>query len=397
MLLDRVVMLLYSILYVCFFFPDRTSSMEGNALNDPLVENQSRKAETEVDVNSGKSSSDTKEEEKEQIEKLIAKSDVETSALSKRQRKKLLKHQRWLDTRQERKKREKEKLRQRLEAKRAAGEACGNIRKKLKRVTMATSKCKQCVVIDMSFDDLMIEKHLCQCVKQISRCYSANRRVTDPMQLYVTSFSGRCKELMARQNGYDNWDVHFKPEYYMDVFPKDQVVYLTSESENVLTSVDENKVYVIGGLVDHNVHKGLCHKLAVEKSIQHAKLPIDEFIEMKTRKVLTIDHVFRILLGVSHGMSWKDSFLDIIPARKGAVGKDDASPESNLDEKESDEDRNIKSLKYAENVSLQNHSLLKISDEKEFNEHVDRKCLEDKENETKPEGVLDSNTDNKIS
>lgn len=53
----------------------------------------------------------------------------------------------------------------------------------------------------------------------------------------------------------------------------------------VLSELDDTKVYVIGGLVDHNSHKGLCYNLAVRKGYGHARLPIDEFVEMKTRKV----------------------------------------------------------------------------------------------------------------
>jgi tRNA (guanine9-N1)-methyltransferase len=36
--------------------------------------------------------------------------------------------------------------------------------------------------------------------------------------------------------------------------------------------------------------QGLCHRLAIEKGLRHGRLPIGENIDMKTRKVLTIDH-----------------------------------------------------------------------------------------------------------
>ena len=54
----------------------------------------------------------------------------------------------------------------------------------------------------------------------------------------------------------------------------------------------------------------------------HARLPIDEFIKMKTRKVLTVDHVFSILAAVTSGKSWKDAFLDVLPDRKGIESKE---------------------------------------------------------------------------
>merc|ERR1712059_94784 len=134
----------------------------------------------------------------------------------------------------------------------------------------------------------------------MGKCYSINRRLPNPLQLHMTSFEGR----------------------FDKVFPSDDIVYLSSDSENVLTDLEENKVYIIGALVDHNHNKGICHSKATEAGVATARLPIDEFISMKTRKVLTINHVYEILASVTQGKSWKEAFLEVIPDRKGIMVKE---------------------------------------------------------------------------
>lgn len=47
----------------------------------------------------------------------------------------------------------------------------------------------------------------------------------------------------------------FRTEHYSEFVAQEELVYLTSDSPNVLHELDLEKVYVIGGLVDHNHHK----------------------------------------------------------------------------------------------------------------------------------------------
>ncbi|XP_076671155.1 tRNA (guanine(9)-N(1))-methyltransferase Trmt10A isoform X2 [Andrena cerasifolii] len=213
-----------------------------------------------------------------------------SASLSKRQMKRVQRRAKWLEGKVERRMREREKVRQKRAFARANNIDLGPSRKALKKSTMADSDCKVGVTIDLSFDDLMIDKDIGKLSKQILRCYTLNRRALAPMQFSLTSFNGKSREDMQKHLGYENWDVKFHEESYLDVYPKDKLIYLTSESQNVINHLEHDCVYVIGGLVDHNSCKGLCHKVAIQAGIRHGRLPLDKFLQMKARKVLTIDH-----------------------------------------------------------------------------------------------------------
>lgn len=253
-------------------------------------------------------------------------SQIETDEanLSKRALKKLKKRQEWLDNKPERRKQEREKRKLKMAARKLEKdyeETRTASRKSLKHVKMSESECKVSVVFDMQFSDLMTEKDLGKCLKQVIRCYSYNRRIPQPVQLHMTSHGGRVQAEMLKHDGYRNWDFHFKEESYDKLFSLDKIVYLTAESETALETLEQDKAYIIGGLVDHNHHKGLCHARAQEIGVKTARLPIDEFINMKTRKVLTVNHVYEILAEVCQGVSWKDAFMKVLPERKGALDK----------------------------------------------------------------------------
>lgn len=147
---------------------------------------------------------------------------------------------------------------------------------------------------------------------QIGFCYSSNRAATSPVHILASSFTGNLADrINSKQSAFTSWrSFEWWTEPYSDLWTapeerkidigsmkgekrkrvrKEDVIYLTGDSENVLESFEEGKAYVLGGLVDHNRHKMLCFNKAVEQGIAHARLPIAEYLpEMLTRKVLTV-------------------------------------------------------------------------------------------------------------
>lgn len=73
-------------------------------------------------------------------------------------------------------------------------------------------------------------------------------------------------------------------------------MYLILDLFNVLSEVDEFKVYIIGGFVDYNYYKGLCYRFVVECGIVYVWFLISECVKLKFRIVIIVNYVFEIML-----------------------------------------------------------------------------------------------------
>ncbi|XP_048189623.1 tRNA methyltransferase 10 homolog A [Perognathus longimembris pacificus] len=252
-----------------------------------------------------------------------------TEPVSKRQMKKLMKQKQWEEQRELRKQKRKEKRkRKKLERQSQLDSSANGSERKRVRRDIAQSNLR--LIIDCSFDDLMVLKDIKKLHKQIQRCYAENRRALHPVQFYLTSHGGQLKKNMDENDrGWVNWkDIHIKPEHYSELIKKEDLVYLTSDSPNILKELDESKAYVIGGLVDHNHHKGFTYRQASHYGIDHAQLPLGHFVKMNSRKVLAVNHVFEIILEYLETRDWQEAFFTILPQRKGAVPTDQACEHS---------------------------------------------------------------------
>lgn len=267
------------------------------------------------------------------------------------------------------------------------------------------------IIFDCAFDDLMHENELKSLGLQITRCYSDNRKAPYRCHMAVSSFGGKLKErfdgILGKQ--YTSWKgVHFSEEDFVKVSEmatewmsgtkggqvagaltqagdagseervvteatgenrneaseashekqpdgpqaaeeeeEGEVVYLSAESDVTLERLKPNSTYIIGGLVDKNRHKGVCYKRARNRGIKTAKLPIGEFLQMKSRQVLVTNHVLEIMLKWLEFGDWGKAFLEVLPKRKEATLKDEGgslegiSTQPKILEEEDEDDEDV--------------------------------------------------------
>ncbi|PIN01223.1 tRNA methyltransferase [Handroanthus impetiginosus] len=188
----------------------------------------------------------------------------------------------------------------------------------------------QNVVIDLEFAHLMNSTELHSLVQQIMYCYAVNGRCAVPAHMWLTGCHGEMQNELLRIPGYDKWIIEKEDRSYVEAFQdqKENLVYLTADSENILDELDPKAIYIIGGLVDRNRWKGITMKKAKEQGIRTAKLPIGNYLKMSSSQVLTVNQVVEILLKFMETKDWKDSFFQVIPQRKRC----EAGTEDNAEE-----------------------------------------------------------------
>lgn len=324
--------------------------------------------------------------------------------ISKNQLKKQRRHERWESGREDRKLKRKEKMKEKKERRREEWAAAHQPDENGKIPNLPSTRPSRntagggvqvpiTVVFDCSWEDLMFDAELKSLGLQITRGYSDNRKARYRTHLAVSNWGGKMKERFEGilGNQHTSWKgFKFFEEDFVEVSNKSrewmiaprggvvagalkpdfvagdetgegeqnpeteherteeegEIIYLSSESDNTLSELKPNSTYIIGGLVDKNRHKGVCHKRAEERGIKTAKLPIGEFLEMRSRQVLVTNHVLEIMLKWLEFGDWGKAFMAVLPERKGAKLRGETSQEgtpateSNEAEEQGDQEMN---------------------------------------------------------
>mmetsp|Transcript_11422 Transcript_11422/g.26102 ORF Transcript_11422/g.26102 Transcript_11422/m.26102 type:complete len:108 (+) Transcript_11422:351-674(+) len=96
------------------------------------------------------------------------------------------------------------------------------------------------------------------------------------------------------------------------------LVYLTADSDEEIESIDDDTIYVVGGLVDRNRHKGATLRTALESEVKTKKIAVRKYVDLAhgSSEVLTLNQVFGIILRLREGQSMMDACYHSIPNRK---------------------------------------------------------------------------------
>lgn len=117
--------------------------------------------------------------------------------------------------------------------------------------------------------------------------------------------------------GAGSWLADRNPLDVFTVFDHRQVVYLSPDAEEPLEEVLATEVYVVGGIVDRNIDKGLTLAAAKGGGARAVRLPFDEHLPEVPPgdRVLTVCACVGVLMSIHAGEDWRLALKKSVPKR----------------------------------------------------------------------------------
>ena len=155
------------------------------------------------------------------------------------------------------------------------------------------------IVFDLSYGASSTDKMNRSLAKQLAYAYSYAKNTTDSEApaFHITSYLDEARVALEKR-GAGSWLMHKHAGSLRDVFSErlDDLIYLSPDGEETLEELTPGKVYVIGGIVDRTVSKGLSLEESSGRQsggtpIPAMRLPIDENIprsfQVRGRRVIS--------------------------------------------------------------------------------------------------------------
>lgn len=179
----------------------------------------------------------------------------------------------------------------------------------------------QTLVFDLDYEQEMTRRELINAADQLQEVYAANRANSDPFNLVFCNLKeeGDYRKQLHKAMGHlgrPGCLVTVTEKSYLDLYPKEKLVYLTPDARQPLRYSDD-AIYIIGAMVDLGSQKPISMARAKRQGINFARLPLDEYLHwgQSSSKTLALQHMTKILLDMKATKNWSKAF-DSIPRRK---------------------------------------------------------------------------------
>ncbi|XP_057336310.1 mitochondrial ribonuclease P protein 1 homolog [Microplitis mediator] len=178
------------------------------------------------------------------------------------------------------------------------------------------------LVLDCGYEDKMTRVETKNCAKQLMFAFAANRESDDPLDVHFCNFN---QSGLLHEELYSFIPTMYEPDFpinitqksYLDLFPKDKLVYLTPDCHQTMDNFDAEAIYIVGAIVDKVAGSPSSLAKAKREGLRMAKLPIDKYLSFGggSGKSLTINQVVAILNDLYTTRDWPHA-LRHVPRRK---------------------------------------------------------------------------------
>ncbi|XP_072940880.1 mitochondrial ribonuclease P protein 1 homolog [Epargyreus clarus] len=180
----------------------------------------------------------------------------------------------------------------------------------------------QPLIIDCSYEEHMVRREIVNAAVQVTLLFGDNRIHKDPFDVHLCNVNLEGpfmrqvhKNIPLIDEPWCPLNIHSKS--YLDMFPKDKLVYLTPHCREEITNYDHDAVYIIGCMVDKINNEPLSLAKAKRDGLKMGKLPLDRYLEWGpgSKKNLNVNHMISILLDLKATGDWEYA-LRHVPRRK---------------------------------------------------------------------------------
>lgn len=163
------------------------------------------------------------------------------------------------------------------------------------------------LIFDCSFEQYMTTRESTAAATQLLKCFGKNRLHKEPFDLHFcnVNFNAETFNTMERRIPHlrsQKFPINLHEGSYLDMFPKEKLVYLTQHCRNDLTDFDPDSIYIVGAVVNKKNQEPLSLMKARELNLKMARLPLHR-LDWGCG-LLSLDDTMEIMLAIKSTRNW---------------------------------------------------------------------------------------------